>query len=500
LKVYKQLAGQTAIYGLSSILGRLLNYFLVPIYTRVFAEGEYGVVTQIFALLAFFNILYTYGLETAYFRFLQSHKGNRNIYASSLISIIVSSILFTAALIIFAEPIAGLLLRDGMGNVAPENVKYLKYFAGILACDAITAIPFARLRQENRAKRFAFLRLFNIGINVGLNLFFLVACPLLVKDPNYSWLYNIYDPNMRIGYVFLVILISNAITLLMLTPEILRMEGTFDKKLWKELLVYAFPLMIAGFAGIINETFDRILIPMLIEDKKDAMIQVGIYGACYKLSIIMTLFIQTFRYAAEPFFFSHSTKENPQHTYAQIMKMFVIVCALIFVGVMLYMDIFKLLIGSKFRSGIRVVPILLMANLCIGVYYNLSIWYKFTAKTRWGAWLSIIGAIITLVFNFALIPVMGYMGAAWATLICYASMMILSYVIGQKHYPVNYDVGSFFYYIILSLVTWMISVTVVKGLALGQIATIAFNSMLLVLFILIIWLKERRKISYLRAS
>ena len=495
MKAYKQLAGQTAIYGLSSIVGRLLNYLLVPIYTRVFMPAEYGVVTQIFSYLAVFNILFTYGLETSFFRFFQSHKGDKNIYASSLISISVSSVLLAIALIIFAEPVAQFLLRDGT-----TGALYVKYFAGILACDAIAAIPFAKLRQENRAKRFAFLRLVNISINILLNLFFFLVCPALVKDPSFHWLYSIYNPSLGVGYVFLIILISNIITLIMLAPELLRFEGKFNSALWKEMMVYGFPLMIAGFAGNINETFDRILIPFLIQDRTYAMTQVGIYGACYKLSIIMTLFIQTFRYAAEPFFFNHSTKENPQIVYAQVMKFFVIICALIFAGVMLYMNIFEKFIGPDFRSGIGVVPILLMANLCIGVYYNLSIWYKLTSKTRWGAWLSIIGAVITLIFNFALIPVFGYMGAAWATLICYASMMILSYVIGQRHYPVNYDVKSFFYYIILSIGIWLTSVMIIDKTGLiGNRATI-FNTGLMLLFIVIIWLSERRKISYLRRS
>ncbi len=495
MKVYKQLAGQTAIYGLSSILGRLLNYFLVPLYTRVFATGEYGVVTQIFAYLAFFNILFTYGLETAFFRFFQTHKGDKNVYASSLISIIISSTLFAAALIVFAEPVAHLLLRDG-----GDMVIYVKYFAGILACDAIVAIPFAKLRQENRAKRFAFLRLVNIGINVGLNLFFLLLCPALVKDPGYAWLYKIYDPNLGIGYVFLITLIANFITVLMMLPEMLKIGGKFDFTLWKQMIVYGFPLMIAGFAGNINETFDRILIPLLIADKAEAMSQVGIYGACYKLSIIMTLFIQTFRYAAEPFFFNHSTKENPQHVYAQVMKMFVIVCAIIFAGVMLYMDIIKEFIGPDFRSGLKVVPILLMANLCMGVYYNLSIWYKLTSKTRWGAWLSLIGAGITLLFNFSLIPILGYMGAAWATLICYFSMMALSWYIGQKHYPVNYDIRSFFFYITLSLAVWLLSVFIINETGITGGIAIAVNTVLMFMFLLVIWLTERRKISYLRGS
>jgi O-antigen/teichoic acid export membrane protein len=251
---------------------------------------------------------------------------------------------------------------------------------------------------------------------------------------------------------------------------------------------------------MINETFDRVLIPYLTPDKSSSLAQLGVYGACYKLSIVMTLFIQTFRYAAEPFFFNHSTKENPQLVYAKVMKMFVIVCAFIFLGVMLYIDIVKYLIGPDFRSGLGVVPILLMANLCLGVYYNLSIWYKLTSKTRWGAWLSVFGAAVTLIFNFWLIPIMGFMGAAWATLICYASMMIASYVIGQKHYPVNYDVKSFFYYVCLALFFWIASVFIRQQFHLSDNIMFGINTFLLLLYAFIAWNSERNKNSYLRVG
>jgi O-antigen/teichoic acid export membrane protein len=249
---------------------------------------------------------------------------------------------------------------------------------------------------------------------------------------------------------------------------------------------------------MINETFDRVLIPILITDKASAMDQLGIYGACYKLSIIMTLFIQTFRYAAEPFFFSHSTKENPQKVYAHVMNLFVIVCAFIFLAVMLYIDIIKYFIGPDFRSGLGVVPILLVANLCLGVFYNLSIWYKLTSKTRWGAWLSVYGAVVTLILNFLLIPVMGYMGAAWATLACYATMMILSYYVGQKHYPVPYDLRSFFYYIVLAVVFWGVSIFLKKQFMIGEGVSLVLNTLILFAFGFIVWASERRKNNYLR--
>ena len=467
----------------------------MPLYTRVFEVGEYGVVTQLYAYVAFFNILFTYGLGTAFFRFFQSEKGNEKVYSTSIISILVSSAGLALLIIIFSDAIASLIL-SGISS----GSYYIKIFAGILATDAITAIPFAKLRQENKAKRFAFLRLVNIGIYIGLNLFFLVVCPALLKNGSYSWLNTIYDPSIGVGYIFISNLLASGITMLMLFPEIFKVSLKFDSILWKRMIIYAFPLMIVGFSGMINETFDRVLIPILITNKSEAMMQLGIYGACYKLSIILTLFIQTFNYAAEPFFFNHATKENPQRVYAQVMNYFVIICAFIFLGVMLYIDIVKHFIGPDYRSGLGVVPILLMANLCLGVYYNLSIWYKLTTKTRLGAWVAVFGAVVTLIFNFWLIPIMGYMGAAWATLICYASMMILSYYVGQKHYPVAYDVRSFFYYISLALLLWVLSIYIRHQLVLSDKMILSINTLLLILFVVIVWTSESRKNTYLRRS
>ena len=473
----------------------MLNVLLVPLYTRVFEVGEYGVVTQLYAYVAFFNILFTYGLGTAFFRFFQSEKGNSKVYTTSLISIVASSIVFALIIILFSDSIASTLLY----GVASGSY-YIKIFAGILATDAITAIPFAKLRQENKAKRFAFLRLVNIAIYIGLNLFFLVLCPALIKTGSYSWLKNIYDPSIGVGYVFISNLLASGITILMMFPEIFKVSLRFDSVLWKRMIIYAFPLMIVGFSGMINETFDRILLPILLPDKTNAMTQLGIYGACYKLSIIMTLFIQTFNYAAEPFFFNHSTKENPQLVYAQVMNYFVIICSFIFLAVMLYIDIVKHFIGPDFRSGLGVVPILLMANLCLGVYYNLAIWYKLTSKTKMGAWVAVFGASVTLIFNFWLIPILGYMGSAWATLICYASMMGLSYYVGQKHYPVAYNIKSFFYYISLALLFWVVSIYIRHQIEASEKVILSINTLILFVFIGIVWTSERRKNMYLRRT
>ncbi len=496
MSVIKKLAGQTAIYGLSSILGRLLNYLLVPLYTRVFHAGEYGVVTEMYAYVSFLSIIFTYGMETAYFRFFQSEKGNSKVYSTTLISIFTSSVLLALFILLFSSGIAERMNSSGHSYAMLPH--YISWFAAILAFDAITSIPFAKLRQENKAKRFAFLKLLNIIINISLNLFFLVVCPRLVGSGQHEFISSIYDPSIAIGYVFISNLVASVVTFLLLAPEIFSIRFEFDPKLWKTMILYAFPLMIAGFAGMINETFDRILLPRLTPDKSTALEQNGIYGACYKLSILMTLFIQTFRYAAEPFFFSHASSENAKEVYARVMHYFVLACSVIFLAIMMYIDVVKYFIGPEFRSGIKIVPVLLLANLCLGVYYNLSIWYKLTGHTKWGAWISITGAVITLAFNFWLIPLLGYMGAAWTTFICYVSMMIISYISGQKYYHVNYNVRSFSLYVFSAVFLYGVSEYIRQQFALTEKWMLLVNSFIFVLYLLMVFIIERSKNSYLR--
>ncbi|CAN5698400.1 oligosaccharide flippase family protein [soil metagenome] len=492
----KKLASQTAVYGLSSIVGRMLNYLLVPLYTRVFVTGEYGIVTELYAFVSFFNIVFTYGLETAFFRFAEKEKGNPRVYSTSLISIIASSISLAVVIILFSSPIASWMNHsDGSDKMLPQ---YISCFAIVLALDAISAIPFAKLRQEHKAFRFATIKIIWILVNVGLNIFFLIFCPKYADGIFHDFISHVYDPSIGIGYVFISNLVASAVVLLCLAPEILKTTYFFDKKLWNNMLVYALPLMVAGFAGMINETFDRIMLPRLTPDKSTALSQLGIYGACYKLSILMSLFVQTFRYAAEPFFFSQASSDKAQQIYSRVMHYFVLMCAFIFLAIMMYMDIVKGFIGKEYREGLGVVPILLMANLCLGVFYNLSIWYKLTHQTKWGAWLSIIGAIITLVLNFSLIPVMGYMGAAWATLICYAAMMVLSYFIGQKYYHVNYNIGSFIYFVSAALIFYFISEEIRIYFTPGRNSIFFINTLILLAFLAVSYLYERHKKPYIR--
>jgi O-antigen/teichoic acid export membrane protein len=442
LKPIRRLAGQTLIYGLSSILGRLLNWLLVPLHVRIFAPDAYGVVTEMYSYVALFFVVLTYGMETAFFRFARD-EDPKKVYSTALVSLVTSSTGFILLILLFGTAIAGWL------DYA-NHVEYIIMFAIVIALDALTAIPFARLRQENRGLRFATLRVLNIGINVIFNLVFLLLFPWILKEyPGSAWaglVDRFYDPAIGVGYIFIANLIASAATFLMVLPMMLDIPWKFDKKLWNQMFHYAWPLLIMGLAGTINESFDRILLKHLLPDKATAMAQLGIYGACYKIPVIMTLFVQTYRFAAEPFFFAESKDKNAALTYARVMNLFVIVCALIFLGTMVYLDILKIYVSPEYYEGLKVVPVLLLANFFLGVFYNLSVWYKLTNKTLFGAKISLVGAAVSLLLNFTLIPVFGYMGSAWAHFICYFLMMVISWHYGQKYFPIPYDVKKFFAY------------------------------------------------------
>lgn len=439
----KKLAGQTAIYGLSSIIGRLLNYLLVPIYTRIFAPEEYGVVTELYAYVTFLLIILTYGMETGFFRFSQDKERFNKVYSTSLTSLFATSVVFVILINLFTQPIANWMEY----GAHPE---YIRWFGFILAIDAFSAIPFAKLRQQGKAWKFATVKLINIVTNIGFNLFFLLLCPKLMQSHPDSVLLKIYNPDIGVGYVFVSNLIASSLTLLLLLPEILNVKYSFRKKILREILWYSFPLLIGGLAGMMNETIDRILLRHLLPENVNALHQIGIYGANYKLAILMTLFIQMFRYAAEPFFFSQSKEKNSKELYARVLKYFTIFGLLIFLGITLYIDIFKYFIDPDYHEGLKVVPVLLLANLFLGIYFNLSIWYKLNQLTRFGAYMAIFGAIITISLNLVLIPIIGYMGSAWATLACYSSMTVLSYFLGRNFFPISYDLRSLFIYALIA--------------------------------------------------
>lgn len=426
----RQLASQTAVYGLSSIVGRLLNYLLVPLHTRVFAPEAFGVVTEMYSYVAFLLVVLTYGFETAFFRFAREKEQEPAVYSTALVSLAGSSALFIGLIWLFADPLATAMDYSGKEH-------YLIWFALILALDAVTAIPFARLRLQQKPLRFAAFRLINIGINIALNLFWLLVCPMLAKENAPAWLELLYDPSLGVGYVFLANLIASAVTFLLLLPDMLRHEWKLSKALWISMLAYGLPLLVGGLAGITNEMFSRVSMKYQLEGE-DALYQLGIFGACYKVSVLMTLFVQTFRFAAEPFFFSRAADKNAPALYATVMHWFIIACSAIYLGVMLFMEYIAHFVGEEYREGLGVVPVLLMANLLLGVYYNLSIWYKLNDRTGLGAWMAVGGAVLTIILNFLWIPDFGYVGASWATLVVYLSMVVVSYWLGARFYPIPY--------------------------------------------------------------
>lgn len=482
----QKLAGQTAVYGLSSIAGRLINYLLVPVYTRVFLPAEFGIVTEMYAYVAFFAVLLTYGMETAFFRFVNSGHNTQKVYSTAIITLFSTSVLFVALISIFSQNIAEWLRY-------PSHSEYVVWFAWIVALDAFTLIPFARLRSDNKPLKFAAIRLLNIFVNVGMNIILIFGLPWLIRNNllNEEFIPGVVvNGKVTVSAVFISNLIASLFTVLILLPEYLKVKLEWSKELLKKMLIYSLPLMIAGFAGIVNETVDRILIKYLLS-ADISMTQLGIYGACYKVSILMTIFIQAFRYAAEPFFFSNAKEKDAAHLYASVMNYFVITVSFIFLAIMMYIDVVILFVGEDFREGVNVIPILLLANLFLGIYYNLSIWYKLTNKTMFGAYLSIVGAFVTLVLNFILIPIMGYMGAAWATFACYTSMMVVSYFIGQKHYPVNYNLKKLFLYIGFAVGFYFISLLFNIQ---SQMLMYSVNTVFLLIFLLIVYLIEHRKL------
>jgi len=450
LNQFKRLAGQTIIYGFGTIAPRILNFLLLtPLYTRIFDKSEYGVFTELYAYIVFLLVILTYGMETGFFRFAKSEKDFNKVYSTSLMALFTTSVIFVIGTVLFSEHLAYLIDYE-------HNANYIRWFCIIVSIDAFTSIPFAKLRFEGRAKRFGILKIINVLVNIGFNALFFIVFPSIYKS-NPDAIKFFYNPEMGVGYVFIANLIASIVTLVLLIPDLFNFKIKFDISLLKRMLAYSFPLLIVGVAGTVNEVLDKILMKFLVADPSTALEQVGIYGANYKLAVLMTIFIQMFRYAAEPFFFSRMDDKNAKEQYAIIMKLFIIAGLLIFLGVMLYIDIVKYFIGSEFHSGLKIVPIILLANLFLGILYNQSIWYKLTNLTKYGALISLIGAAITIILNILLVPYFGYIGAAWATLICYLSMIIVTYFMGQKFYPINYDLKNIGIYFIIAVLIYFVN-------------------------------------------
>lgn len=484
----KRLAGQTAVYGMSTIFGRLLNYALVPFYTYIFGKpSDFGLNTEFYAYISFLNILFTYGMETALFNFSTTESNKNLVYSTALRSLVVSSVLLSIPVLLLAGSAAETMRYPGHSD-------FVIWAILIVSTDAIAAIPFAKLREENKARRFAMIKLANIFTNLIINFFFIGLCKYAFEHPgndSLAFFGKLYNPQIGIGYAFLANLIANLVSLVLLSPQLARIRDGFDFALWKRMMRYALPLLVVGFAGMTNETFDRILLKYMLPAGIGET-QVGIYGACYKISILMTIFIQAFRYAAEPFFFSKRKDGDAKELYAKVMNYFVMFCLLIFLGTTLNLSWIQYFVGKEYRQGLAVVPILLLANLFLGMYFNLSIWYKLTGRTRFGMWLTLFGAAITLVLNFIWIPSQskyfgGFMGSAWATFICYATMMVLSYVFGQRYYHVNYDVKRVLGYLALALGLFFAGTCIHVG---GSLQLI-FNNTLVLVFVGVIVIIEK---------
>jgi O-antigen/teichoic acid export membrane protein len=451
MSIIRKLASQTAVYGLSSIFGRFLNYLLVPLYTYSFTAAEYGIVSEFYAYAGFFSVVLLCGFETGYFRFRNKDNSDKDTaYSTSLIFVTLINIGFLGFIISINKQLSSVLDY-------PNHPEYVLYFAVILSLDAISSIPFARLRAENKAFRFAGIKITEILITVGLSLFFILICPKIYAQNPPHWFAAIYHPSLGISYIFIANMVASIVKFVLLTPQLRAVSTGFDRALFVRMLAYSLPMLVIGFAGIINEMLDRLLLKALLPfDFQTNMKMLGIYSACYKLAIMMSLFIQAFRYAAEPFFFSYRDSHDARQVYADVLKYFVIFCVFIFLLVSLFLDFFKYFVGEEFRAGLEVVPILLMANLFLGIYVNLSIWYKLTDRTMLGALVSMAGAALTITLNVWWIPVFGFAGSAWATLLCYMSMAIASYLLGRIYYPVNYPVKRILGFIVFGVVLYQV--------------------------------------------
>ncbi|PKQ62127.1 hypothetical protein BZG01_18035 [Labilibaculum manganireducens] len=477
----KKLAGETVIYGVSSILGRLLNWLLVPLYTSLFIPEDYGIVTNLMSYVAILLVVLTYGMETGYFRFASQEKEGDSTFSTGFISLIATSILFLIIIACFLNPLAVFF-------EIPANKSFIILLALTLGFDATTALPFAKLRKENRAVRYAGLKLINIGVNLGINLFFLLLCPWIYNNYPQIPITIIWNSEFGIGYIFLAIFVSSFINLLLLLPDILKVQLKLDRKLLIKILIYSSPILVVSICGTLNINLDKMIMPELIPESQNPLYQTGIYGANYKLAVIMTLFIQAFRYSFEPFFFSQAKEQNSKQVYADVLKYFVILGLIIFLGVMFYLDIVKILIDSRYHEGLGIVPYVLLANLFFGIFFSLSLWYKLTDNTRFGAYIAIIGVVITIVLNILLVPIFGYMGAAYSVLACFLVITVISYIAGQKYYPVPYDLKGILFYLLLATTIFAISTYFNPE---NQWLKMAEKTPLLLLFMIVFIQKER---------
>ncbi len=478
----KKLFQQTFIYGLATVLPRMLSFLLVPLYTDILPKKEYGEVSIIFSWIVLFNVILAYGMETAFFRFFHKEKDKKLVVSTATVSLIISSLLFL---------VLAFSLKEHLASWSGIKEEYISYTIMVLVLDALVIIPFAWLRANQKPMRYAIIKILNVAVNLGLNVFFLLLLPEIASETSNGMIDAIYLPNFELSYIFISMVIASAISLLILIPFYFKIQYSFSKNLWKEMLRYSYPVLFAGIAFAINESFDRILLGWLLPSDI-AEGAVGAYSACYKLAIFMTLFATAFRMGVEPFFFSKATEENAPETYALITRYFVAFGSVILLTVIIFSDLLKELLirDSDYWEAMKIVPFILLANFCLGIYHNLSVWYKVTDRTKMGAYISIVGAVVTLGINFALIPTMSYMASAIATVLAYGIMMFLSYYLGQKYYPIPYNLKKISLYFIVSVIFSGVSFYLFRNNYLVGIA-------LWLAFIILIYTQEEKAIKKL---
>jgi len=470
----KSLAKDTAIYGLSSIVARFINYLLVPIQTARFAAsgGEYGVITNVYAYVSILIILLTFGMETTFFRFM-NREGERpeRVYSTTLWMLAFTSLASVVVVLALLQPIAG-----AIGYA--DHPEYVGVMYTTVAIDAFMAIPFAFLRYQHRPVKFAMLKIINILLNILLNVLYLIVLPALRLNP-----FGIYDEqfSLDVAFVFYINLVCTLCTLLMLWKELRGFGFGFDRAACRRMLSYTWPLLVMGVAGQLNQAASQILFPYLYDGSvEEARAQLGIYGACIKIAMIMVMITQAFRFAYEPFVFGKSKDKDSRETYAQAMKYYIVFTLLAFLCVMGYIDVLKFIIGESYWEGLRVVPIVMAAEIMFGVFFNLSFWYKLTDRTIWGAYFSGIGAVVLITIDILLIPRFSYMACAWAGFAAYATSMLLSYFIGQHYYPIRYPLKDIALYVGLSVVGFAVMALLHDALPLW--ASLLLNTVIILLF------------------
>ena len=490
----KALAGQTVIYGLGTIVPRLLNYLLTPFYVRVFVSGEYGQISELYAWIALLLAILTFGMETTFFRFSQKEDSNKVFNNAETIVLLITAI-FLVLYGFFYKSFAELIHYE-------FNTHYVLLLGIIVAIDAAAAIPFAMLRKENKAGRFSLIKTLNVLTNIFFNILFLVIIPeksMMIAERIFG------EQTSLLIWVFISNILASLLNLILLSPQLSRLRISLDKELIVPMLKYSFPILLISLVGMVNEVADKILIKYLvtipdettlammnITGEEYAMQQLGIYSANFKLGVLMTIFIQMFRFASEPFFFGHAKDRNAPTLYAKVMTYFVIFCLLIFLGVMFYMDILQHFVGrngSDYREGLRIVPIILIANMFYGIVFNLSIWFKLSDKTYYGTIIAVIGSIVTLLCFFILIPRIGYMGAAIAHLACYTVMMSVSYFWGQRVMPIPYQIGRITIYCIVAAILFFVSTLTSE---MSTLLKLSLNTMMILMFLGIVFIMERK--------